>query len=742
MYTKKEEVLPFINIAAHFDENTLVTKKGELLRIIRVYGFEKKDELYGTQNLRDVLRSTINREVKNSEIAVYVYVKRENTNMMPQGDFYPGIASDVNSYWQKYHTWDKQLMNVLYILFVHSAQNINQFDYKNLFSNFFKNKYKNELNVKNNILIDICNRVNKNLNRFGSEILTIKITENSAISEPLSFFYYLVHLEEKDIELDTYDLSYLVSEPEFHYEFNHAVLKTPNGNNKFYAIYTFKDLGNITIDSADALLQLEGKFLITECFSYIPTKLGRDKFMNKRIFISEDFLKLNIGAMGEVMEGYQDNYDYCKHSMSILIYGDVLEEFNRNATKLKEAAESKGFAIFREDLNLAKSFWSRIPGNMDFMRKSSVFLVDKVALFSSIHQRTLGSYVGSVWGGPISIFKNINGYPFYFNFHDKNGVGHTILIGEDTYLSIIVKRFLVAQSMRMRVKQIYISTNLTSKDFIVSLGGHSIQIKEDEVSQIKVNIFHPDVFKNKELTLELLAKTLLKDEQINEGNIRLLQKIIEELYQNHPSGTDYLNVLTVAIENLNNSTIKNNFQDFIKSSIYQNLFNEDKFDFLLSSDVLNIDLSQFVDNQYFSVFLTALVYRIADYIPMGPFIICSDSGKYFFSYGDAKQGFENLLSNITSKNGILFLSVVHQEEWLSNEEFKSMYRYFASKIFLPRRLADKEYQHTYSLTSEELNKLKAGDIDGGYFLIKQDMYSVLANIEIDPDSSIYPVLAR
>ena len=379
---------------------------------------------------------------------------------------------------------------------------------------------------------------------------------------------------------------------------------------------------------------------------------------------------------------------------------------------------------------------------MQFIRKKNVFLVDKVALFASIHQLKLGSYVGSIWGSPISIFKSRDGYPFYFNFHNKNGIGNTILIGENTYLSTIVKRFFIAQALRIRLKLIYISKSVTSKDFISAIGGEVITVNEEIESSIKVNIFHPDIFKNKELTLDLLAKVLLEEEEINEGNVRLLWSVVEELYQNRPEDTNYIDVVSAAIDNLNNTTIKNNFHKFLSSNAYKNLFNEDKFGTILGIDILNIDLSQLVDSKYYSIFLTAIVYRVVDYLPQSPFILCADSGKYFFTSGKGKEGFLNLLNTITAKNGIFFLSAVHQDEWLGNEEFKTLYKAFPTKIFLPNRLADKEYQHTYSLSSEEMNKLKSGDIDGGYFLIKQEMYSILTNIQIDQGSKIYPLLVQ
>src|SRR4051812_36954727 len=97
----------FIPYACHYDADTILTKNGELLQVIKVTGFS--NEAIGSEHLdlRDTVRQAILQNVKSDNFALWLHTVRRKMNLDPGGDFPTGFSYDMNQEWKWRHKWDE-----------------------------------------------------------------------------------------------------------------------------------------------------------------------------------------------------------------------------------------------------------------------------------------------------------------------------------------------------------------------------------------------------------------------------------------------------------------------------------------------------------------------------------------------------------------------------------------------------------------------------------------------------------
>ena len=118
MIKQSSNISDLISIACHYDNNTLLTKNGELIQIIRVKGFAKRFSKISTDNLREEVRTVIN-NLLTKDLMFYLYVKRDYMNIDIATVFNSEFAQMKHEIWINENNFRNCLMNTLYIAIVH-----------------------------------------------------------------------------------------------------------------------------------------------------------------------------------------------------------------------------------------------------------------------------------------------------------------------------------------------------------------------------------------------------------------------------------------------------------------------------------------------------------------------------------------------------------------------------------------------------------------------------------------------
>ena len=128
------KVSDLISITCHFNSETLLTKNADLVKTIEIQGFIDKDSTEQNRILRDDVRSSIIKHIKDPDIAIHIHVIRDYKNIMP--DLYQGpekIVSLVENEWCKQNSWNNQLVNTLYITLIKKRAKIKAIQYYRFF---------------------------------------------------------------------------------------------------------------------------------------------------------------------------------------------------------------------------------------------------------------------------------------------------------------------------------------------------------------------------------------------------------------------------------------------------------------------------------------------------------------------------------------------------------------------------------------------------------------------------------
>ena len=78
------DILPFV---CHYDPNTILTKNGELMRVIRIVGFNHEAVSSELVNLRETVRDALSKYIKTNEFALWIHTIRRKKKYCAHRNF-------------------------------------------------------------------------------------------------------------------------------------------------------------------------------------------------------------------------------------------------------------------------------------------------------------------------------------------------------------------------------------------------------------------------------------------------------------------------------------------------------------------------------------------------------------------------------------------------------------------------------------------------------------------------------
>ncbi len=106
----------FIPIACHYDENTLLTKNGELLQIFQIDGLTSKKISKKLFNLREDVRNAISNGIEGGKLAFWIHTIRHKINLDDTTPYNNLLSANIHAIWQKKNCWQDKFVNSLYII--------------------------------------------------------------------------------------------------------------------------------------------------------------------------------------------------------------------------------------------------------------------------------------------------------------------------------------------------------------------------------------------------------------------------------------------------------------------------------------------------------------------------------------------------------------------------------------------------------------------------------------------------
>lgn len=729
-----EDFIPYV---CHYDPQTIITKNGELLQVLRVTGFGKESIVSNLVTLRETIREAFAKHIEEDKFAFWIHTIRRKKNIIPKSEFNDFFSTKINEEWTTKNHFDDQYVNELYVTLIIEGIDSSIMNFKSLSRSF---SYYATQNLHRNFLQDAHKKLTKTtlnilaeLEEFGAKLLTINEWDGILYSEPMRFFGKICNLYEERYPLTLNDISNDLSVNKIAFGQRELEVSGSMGKN-FASVLSLKEYHEVSTGSLDKILQLPLEFIITQSFDFTFNKkdLENYEYQNYLLQVSndEDFRQM-IGAANFAEADKGSDTDYGKLQTTVMIINQDREKLEKDIEMTIEKFSSLGYILVREDVFCEHCFWSQLPGNFAFLRRQKIINTGRIAGFAALHSFPTGVAAGNHWGSALTILNTVLETPYFFNFHDKD-LGHTLIIGPKGSGKTTLTNFLLTQARKFNNKIFYFDLNQSAKPFINSLMGNYHRIISDTENPefLQMNPFSlPKNEETKVFLVEWIVFLLmfLKGD-IPDHEIDMIPKVVEQV---------------MALENPSFTIAFNAFNTAETRSIYKKLriWNDGNLGNIFSShtdiDWTNkinaFDFSEIIDHKPILIpVLHYLMHRVELSLDGSPAIVVFDDAWEMFDNEVIVPILDDFLKRLRQKNCIAIMISRDIEELGHFELSHILTENVATEIYFPNREPQEYYKSIFHLTEDEFDIIKMMAPHDHHFLLKHagDSLIIDANLSV------------
>jgi len=739
----------FIPYACHYNKDTVLTKNGELLQIIKIKGLSHEILGSNSLSLRETIRKSVLEKVNTDNFALYFHTIRKQTNFDNDPSFPSIFQKELHKSWVSQNKWDDKFENELYITIICSGMHV-EVNLKNFSGMFFTGS----LIKKHNKLID--NNCVK-LTRLTDDVLEtladyspvklkmVSNKEDSYSSELLSFFGNIIQLDNGKMDVVEQDLSKQLSK--YRVAFGNNALEVKNSQKELFAMMlSVKDCSGVSKKAIDKFLQLPYQFVITQTMNFgnVAKSLEFYKRQDYILGISGDNEFKRISGLSEMLDENKEynNLAFCETQTTIMVIAGSLEELEEVGKEVDSGLSSIGIPVVREDVNMENCFWSQLPANFSYIARKKTMLLSHLGHFASLCNFPFGSLT-SKWGEYVTLLRTNLGTTYFFNFHvDDNG--HTIIIGDANSGKKTLLNFLLSEASKFKPKTLYIDSAGDSKLYIEAVGGiYKTFSFNSEENNIKFNpLLLEDTKENRDYLkywfLYLLDK--YTDPSDMEEYMGAIDSAIEKIYALDQSQRRLSNAKQFFVEtnfaDLNKKILKD-LAIWHSSGKFGHIFDNESDD-LISNDakrLLGIDMTAAYDTPMgvnLPVINYILHYFKVYYTGKTPSIIAvADCNRLFNSvYFEKNLGY--IMDDLAERNSIMVSTASFSSERVNwSATVGEIYNQkMQTKIFLADGSSFDNVNKIFEISGEERMYLEAFDIKSREFIIRQAKHSMVSVMDL------------
>jgi type IV secretion system protein VirB4 len=750
----------FIPYACHYDEETVITKNGELLQVIKVTGFNYETIGNGDdmRSLREHIRAAVSESVLTNDIALWFTTIRRKLDISPKGKFKNKFSEDLNKAWVKKNKWDGQFVTELYISVLVEGERLSigspKLFFESLNMGLNIKRRKAVLDQQFEKVNEVTNNILKVLGQFGAHKLGVYKEEGIYYSAVSEFFSKILNLREQRVKFVPFEISKTLPTSKSVFQYNTLEILTDAGKRHLGAIMTVKEYHEIPAKYIDEILQMPVQFIITETFDFLYEDEVLKSFEEqKRIYeLSKDDYAYEASGLKTILESDTDkDTDYGEHQITITVLEDTVKELNKSVSVVSDAFRKLGVMIVREDMFLEECYWSQMPGNFDFIKRKSFIPTMWAGGYASLYNFPAGRMEKNHWGDAVTVFHTEHLTPYYFNFHEEKE-GHTSIIGPNGAGKTVLMNFLIAQSQKFEPNVYYFDYARGAQVFINALGGKYVRTTKDV--QLKNASFNPlqleDTPQNREFLrcwfeyiITYVDNNGVQNELSEDDKIKI--KIASDL------------VFRVAIENRNlGEVIRNVWGAGIQGGTaaklavwygdgeYANYFDSgsDTLNFK-ENKITGFDLTEVVNKQAVAIpMLSYLLHRIELQLDKKyPSIIVLDEAWKMIDNAAFVGRLEDWLDRMTELNAIVIFASESIDDVTQSAITGKLMSKLTTQIFLPNKDGSDDYKTVFGLSEKEFEVIKSITKTKRKFLLKHDGVSVVALLDLKEFGKFLPILS-
>jgi type IV secretion system protein VirB4 len=284
----------FIPYACHYNDETILTKNGQMIQFLQVKGFSAETADYADIDFKKNLRNVLFKSIASPQYALWFHTIRKRQPAYPEGQFAPGFANDLNKRWKKLNVGNRLFENAIYISIVRSAEGGQIRGFQKLLGSL--SHRADQANRAADLaracrdLTDTRRRFEAALADYGARVLTIQRSDGGEFSESQAFLSRLLNLEERPVLVSPMDISRYLATKRLFFGTN-AIECRGATSSKVAAIVSIKEYGaETTAGMLDRFYELPFEWVMTQSFifSHRQEAVGKMQKQKRLLEKSED----------------------------------------------------------------------------------------------------------------------------------------------------------------------------------------------------------------------------------------------------------------------------------------------------------------------------------------------------------------------------------------------------------------------------------------------------------------------
>lgn len=748
-YNDKSE--DFIPIACHYNENTLLTKNGELIQIIQINGVNSELVSNKLLNLREIVRRAIEKDSHSRDFAFWIHTVRRKTNLDDLTPYDRLLSANIHKMWRKKNYWDDKFVNTLYISVVSDSlktriNNPNSFKNSLIPGKVFAEHEQYFDNALQTLETEV-NHILEELLEYGAVKLGLKFEDEKCFSDPMFLYRRIINLSEDECILPVNDLSAFLSTQRYAIGNDKMEVITDYGK-KFASIISIKEFHEISANSLDAFMQLPVELIATEVFYNIDKKDALPAFDEQEYIlkVSGDKNLRDIKGLSAIFDSeHQDQKEseeqFCLQQISITVISDNIKPLDDDVKSISAELSKIGVVHVKEDILLEQTLWAQLPGNFSFLRRMTPNVMANTAALASLHNFPTGSKF-SKWGKAITLLRTDKGTPYFMHLHNDNNEIANCVIGVRGSGKTVMTNFFISEATKLNPTILYFSDNNDSKIFIEGIEGQWLENVQNIVNPFVCE----DTPTNRQFIKEFLK--ILCNHYVNslsEAESAMLDLLIEKIF-----------ALPILERNLRaaekvvdfsaegGEALKTKLANYFTDGIYKDIFSsqDTAFEFNEKS-VTGFNLSKVTDNNIRAAIIYATAHQLAA-SGNSCKILALDNVSELLDINYYSQIIKGISELIMQNNGIIISNInlaVTEHQVTDVSFYQKWLKLFSTRFILAPDQNIKGLEDALGLTEAESDKLLSFIGQPRLFMIKDSNKSIAVELSIGSLSAIVRILS-
>ncbi|WPY00512.1 Type IV secretion system protein VirB4 [Candidatus Trichorickettsia mobilis] len=754
---REKPVSHFIPYKCHWDSNTILTKKNELLQVIKVSGFSFETADDDDLDIRKNMRNSLLKTMASGNIILYFHTVRRRKPVVSKQHYSIDptikVPNDFITYlsneWRKKHSGAASFFNELYISILYKPDTagaaIVEHLLKKLQQSSNKSAWESDMREMKESLQEMSTRVLNTFRDYDAKLLGVEKSNSGYNCEILGFLGTLVNCGQSMPmivprgQIDQYI-------PTHRLFFGSRSIEARGASGRKYAgIVSILEYGPSTSAGMfDGFLQMPFEFIMTQSFVFSnrTVAINAMTLQQNRMIQAQDKAVSQIAEISQALDmAMSGDIGFGEHHFSVLCIDDNLKALENALSMASVELSNCGLQPVREKVNVEPSYWGQLPGNIDYIIRKSTINTLNMSGFASMHNYPIGKMSGNHWGEHVTILDTTSGTPFYFNFHVRD-VGHTLIIGPTGAGKTVLMNFLCAQAQKFKPRMFFFDKDRGAEIFIRALAG--IYTVIDPGKQCNFNPLQlPDNGENRSFLLDWLKILVTTNgETISAEDIKLLTQALDGNYRLNRKDRRLRNIVPfLGIDGP--GTLAGRIAMWHSKGSHAKIFDneEDNID-LAKARVFGFEMAELLkDTISLSPVLLYVFHRINISLDGFPTMIVLDEAWALIDNPVFAPKIKDWLKVLRKLNTFVIFATQSVEDAAKSRISDTLIQQTATQIFLPNLKATDVYRSAFMLSQREYILIKTTDPASRYFLIKQGISAVVAKVNLSGMTNIVNVLS-